>query len=1220
MRPATHYVGIGASAGGLEAIEAFFKNMPPTCGLGFIVVQHLSPDYKSLMVELLSKRTDMPVYRAEEGMTVEADSIYLIPPKKNLTIFHGKLLLNDQDYSRGINLPIDVFLRSLAEDQGEKAVGVILSGTGSDGMRGVRAIKENGGMVMVQNEESAKFDGMPRSAISTGLADFILPPDKMPQQLLSFAKHPYVVNKGDTAEPFATEGDDLSRIFAIIRDKTKVDFTFYKPSTVNRRIERRMTVNQISDIKDYLSFLQSYPGEAVALYRELLIGVTSFFRDAEAFEFLGNECMPKILEKTDREIRLWTTGCSTGEEAYSLAILIREAMESMGQFHDVKIFATDIDKDAVHVAAAGSYPESIAADIDPRLLAKYFYRRGEFFQVARTIREMVVFAQHNIVKDPPFTNIDLLSCRNLLIYLQPVLQHKAMELFNFSLKAEGYLFLGSSETTGEMAEYFEPVHQKYKIYRSRGRHKQITDSDKLIVASEARHLGRMAKFTGLRRALKASDDERILERLLETLAGDYVPLAVVANEQLEVLHVLGDSSGFFKLPSGRTVNDISKMATKELAIPLSTGIQKVLRTGKELRYSNIRPRASDTAKSINIRIKLLPTNKSQDPLVAVFLEEVTVARDAPADVMSFDMSRETEQHIRDLEHDLQFTRENLQATIEELETSNEELQATNEELLASNEELQSTNEELQSTNEELYTVNAEHQSKIIELTELHNDINNILTSTQIGLLMLDENLVIRRSSPQVRTIFNILEQDTGRPFNHLAHTLINVDLLAMVRDVQRTGKSLGKEVRTEDGKWFLMRVLPYTVGPKTFSGTVISFVDITAMRQAQSILEDTRKTTAEILRFMPSGLFLYKLEDDGRLVLLDGNHEAEQLTGIKIRDWLGKEFDEIWPKAKKQGLTEKFLQVLRNSEALHSEEYAYNDGSTSGIFNITAFPLTQRRLAVAFENITSRLRLEEDLRLSEARYTKLFENMTQGVVYQNADGSIIDANPAAQRILGLTRDQLLGRSSFDPRWKAIREDGSPLPGEEHPAMVALHTGMEVQKVIMGVFHPERGETNWVLVSAVPQFRQGQEQPCRVFTTFEDITESIRSEKELEAARKRLDADYAAAGLAWWDWDVRSNKLVASPLKSSMLGYAPDEIGSEVNDWLALIHPEDRDKAMEAMQSLLEGKGNDYHLRYRMRARSGNYILLEETARLDQTADDGTPVSIVGTVRRVSEEV
>jgi two-component system CheB/CheR fusion protein len=848
----SHYVGIGASAGGLEAIELFFKSMPANSTMAFVVVQHLSPDYKSLMVELLSKKTSMPVHRAEDGMLVQPDNVYLIPPKKNLTIFHGKLLLSEQDHTRGINLPIDVFLRSLAEDQAEKAVAIILSGTGSDGMRGVRTVKECGGIVMVQDEESAKFDGMPRSAISTGLADFILPPDKMPAQLLAFAKHPYVTNT-ERSETLLSDEDGLTRIFALLRGKCKIDFTYYKPSTVTRRIERRMTINQTDSIKDYLAFMLNYPGEVEALYRELLIGVTSFFRDQEAFDYLSSTILPEIFKNAGKkEVRFWVSACSTGEEAYSLAILAKECQEQLGLHTDIKIFATDIDRDAIHFAATGSYPESIAADIPPLYLSKYFYKRADNFQIVRSIREMVVFAQHNLIKDPPFTNIDMLSCRNILIYLQPVLQRKVMEFFNFSLSPGGVMFLGSSETTGEMSDFFEPLEQKLKFYRCRGRVRQVGDAVHLPMVTDTRYHEMKGQFSAAHRALKSNEEERQLERFLTTASEEFLPLSLVVNEHLEVIQIIGDADGYLKLPSGKVVNDISKMAAKEFSIPLTTGIQKVFRQNQELRFSNIRITRHGVSQLIDLRIKPMPHKKQQEPLVAVFIVEVKRGEATESSpVQSYDLSQEAEERLRDMEQELQFTRENLQATIEELETSNEELQATNEELLSSNEELQSTNEELQSTNEELFTVNAEYQSKIIELTELHNDVDNLLGATQIGNLLLDENLEVRRFSKKTTEIFKLLDSDVGRPITHISHHLVDCDPIKIVRDVQHSDRKVELEVQTQAGQWLLMRVVPYSIGPKAFSGTIISFVDISSIKQAEEELLHSQRLFAAVVNATP---------------------------------------------------------------------------------------------------------------------------------------------------------------------------------------------------------------------------------------------------------------------------------------------------------------------------------------------------------------------------------
>jgi len=646
----SHYVGIGASAGGLEAIEEFFKNMPPRSGLAFIVIQHLSPDYKSLMVELLSKHTEMPIFRAEDGMQVKADCVYLIPPKKNLTIFHGKLLLSDQEQVRGINLPIDIFLRSLAVDQAEKAIAVILSGTGSDGTRGVRAIKESGGMVMVQDEETAKFDGMPRSAIATGLADFVLAPKDMSRQLLSFIKHPYA-SKSEYSETILTDEDGLTRIFSLLRERHKIDFTFYKPSTVVRRIERRMTVNQMHELRDYVKFMQSYPKEISSLYRELLIGVTSFFRDGEAFKNLEENWLPELLEKSAAgQIRFWTAGCSTGEDAYSLAILCQEVMTTLGISRDVKIFATAIDEEAILRAGTGIYPESITADLSPHLLSKFFYRKEDgFFHISMLIREMVVFAKHNIIKYPPFTQISLVSCRNLLIYLQPVLQKKVLELMNFSLVAGGVLFLGSSETIGDMTEYFEAVDHRWKIYQSKGRQLRATGrnvGETLFTPAMRQRLPVLGRLPHVR----GQDDERMIDRVLQSIASDYFTCAFVVNEQMELLHILGNADGFLKFPPGKVFNDISKIAVQDLVIPLTTGIQKALKTREEIHYSNIRlKREGDSIHSVQMHLKCLPEKRNQEPMVLVIIEEIKEAADPknlkPA--TSFDIGKILFLHIEE---------------------------------------------------------------------------------------------------------------------------------------------------------------------------------------------------------------------------------------------------------------------------------------------------------------------------------------------------------------------------------------------------------------------------------------------------------------------------------------------------------------------------------------------------------------------------------------------
>lgn len=944
-----HYVGIGASAGGLEAIEEFFSRMPEKSNLAFIVIQHLSPDYKSLMVELLSKKTRIPVHRSVDGMQVLPNNIYMIPPKKNLSIFHGRLVLKEKDLGKGVNLPIDIFLRSLSEDKTERAIAIILSGTGSDGTRGVRAIKEKGGMVMVQDETSSKFDGMPRAAISTGVADFILQPKEMPDQLMAFVGHPYVIGKKDS-QALLNDDNGLTRIFSELREKTKVDFTYYKSSTIIRRIERRMTVNQIEELSDYVLHLQKYPLEVITLYKELLIGVTSFFRNKTAMEALMEKGMVNLIDQTvNHEIRFWVTACSTGEEAYTIAILAKEAMENLGVARDVKIFATDLDRDAVIHAGNGIYPESIAADLTPKMLGKYFYKKGESYQIARHIRELVVFAQHNLVKDPPFTKIDMISCRNLLIYLQPVLQQKVMEMFNFSLNPGGILFLGNSETVGDMSDCFETVHQKHKIFRCTG--KQVSLKTPLERENRAaRYIPASFRETTNRRSSQA-ENSSMMERYMCVLENNYLPLSIVVNNQMDILHVFGNTQGYFEIPSGRTEFTVGKMAVKDISIPLSTGIQRVFRSKEKLVYSNVKISGDHIAKKINLHMIPLPDKKDYEPLVAVFFEEIAskTAKENQT-VETYDIDLDVQQRIRDLEQELQFSNENLQATIEELETSNEELQATNEELLASNEELQSTNEELQSTNEELFTVNSEYQNKITELTEMNNDVENLLAGSGIEILILDENNEIRKCSPELTKIFNILETDIGRPINHLVHNIVDFDLIKSIERVQKTGKLLYEKKQLTDKSHYEIRILPYYIGPESFAGTILTFVNISDLEQIKADYHQSCEKFKKEFSHRPSGIFIFDTALESDPVLSHFIQGVGKNAGLKNKVKIGKKIQDIWPELKPD---KQLAPLYKKKSSFASIELNQKTGTGEKMSRLLFFRIPDQKIAVIYEDDTS---------------------------------------------------------------------------------------------------------------------------------------------------------------------------------------------------------------------------------------------------------------------------
>ena len=848
-------VGVGASAGGLEALEQFFQNVTPDSGLAYVVIQHLSPDYKSLMAELLAKHTTMPIYRAVDGIEIKANSIYLIPPKKNMTVFHRKLYLTEQNHSLGLNLPIDIFLRSLAEDLGEMAIGIILSGTGSDGTLGVRAIKGAGGMIMVQEESSAKFDGMPRSAIATGLVDYILPPDKMGEQLLKFISHPLAVRQDVTEDLSVKDDDVLSKILASIRNRCGVDFTFYKPNTIIRRIERRISVHQLSSISEYSNFLSEASNEVNILYKELLIGVTKFFRDNEAFEILNDKVIPEIFKskKNMEPIRVWISGCSTGEEAYSIAILFKEYMDAKGIYNDVKIFATDIDKDAIEIASSGNYPESIVADISDERLRKFFFKNNNSFKVTESIRQMVIFATHNLIKDPPFSKIDLISCRNLLIYLQPVMQKKVLSTFSFALNANSFLFLGTSESIGDLSHYFSSLDSKWKIYKNNESIKQSIIDDIYIPRLRSRNIPNYREIKSVSKVFDGDMVDKINKNLFE----QYVPPSIIVNDRFELLHVSKDASKFLKVPSGKISYNIQNMVNQELSVAIGTAIHRVIKENSEVVYTNISLIVNGDEKSlIDLIVKPFRDDKTKNTLILIIFDEKSIKESSSDSSSLFDINKNASQRILDLENELKYTKENLQATIEELETSNEELQATNEELIASNEELQSTNEELQSVNEELYTVNSEYQSKIEELTELNNDINNWFNVTNIGTIFLDLKLRIRKFTPSTKDFINLIENDMGRPIKHISYNFDYESFFDDIDDVLKTLAPKDKEIKIRNGKWVSIKILPYRTTENAVKGIVITFLDISKIKAADIMLIQEQILLATILDNNSAGILI----------------------------------------------------------------------------------------------------------------------------------------------------------------------------------------------------------------------------------------------------------------------------------------------------------------------------------------------------------------------------
>ena len=854
----SHVVGIGASAGGLEALQEFFENLSNDTGAAYIVVQHLSPDYKSMMSELLAKNTEMPIFEVRDSIDVEANAIYLVPPRKNMLITEGKLLLSDQMPDRHPHLSIDVFLRSLAEDQQHKGIGIVLSGTGTDGTRGIRAMKEAGGLVVVQKPDSAKFDGMPKSAYNTGLADMVLAPHEMGENLVNFMNHPSI--KGDSPViSYATsdgDSDTLAEIFQILKKQSSINFSQYKPSTVSRRIDRRLGINQLTSLDAYLRLLMESPREVQILSKELLINVTRFFRDDEAFDKLTTDVIHKVLTSGDGKsaIRLWIAGCSSGEEAYSIAILFDEIKEQYQINRQVKIFATDVDEDAIAEASTGIYTAEIVQDITPKRLTQYFESLGENYTVSPKLRQMVIFAQHNMIEDPPFSNINLLSCRNALIYFQQSAQQKVFTSFYFALQQEGFLFLGNSESLGDMSSHFEIVDERNKIFQ-----KVSSARIPLKTVSTVKHnptsfptLTNYAHNTNQQTKVVISNKyNSIMERLIE----HYAPDIIVLNDNFEAIHVYGDVSNYTKgLTRGKVSTQIKDMICDDLAIAVSTALYRCEKSEDDVFYNDVTHFVAGESQSIDLAVFVVKQSEHQSSPRSYVLQFIKhtddgMVRKIPKSI-TFDASEQSQQRIYDLEQELIKKQEHLQVTIEELETTNEELQSANEELMSSNEELQSTNEELQSVNEELYTVNSEYQEKILQLTEANVDLDSVINSTDIGIVFLDEHLTIRKYTPHAAHYINLRNADIGRPIHHISHELDYNEFLTEIANVSTKGVAIEKDILTNSGEAVLLRLIPYSYDEQAGQynqGVLITITNISRLKFIENALKQSQQQFKSLL-------------------------------------------------------------------------------------------------------------------------------------------------------------------------------------------------------------------------------------------------------------------------------------------------------------------------------------------------------------------------------------
>jgi two-component system CheB/CheR fusion protein len=880
-------VGIGASAGGLEALEQFLGNVPEKSGMAFVVIQHLDPTQKGMLPELLQRITKLEVVPVKDLLKVKPDCVYVIPPNKSMSVFKGVLHLFEPIESRGLRLPVDFFLRSLADDQNELGVGVILSGMGSDGSAGIMAIKEKNGIVMVQEPATAKYDSMPGHAIESGLVDIVAPANLLPGRLIEFLRHLPEVRVDLDKE--VKDKSSLDKIILLLRTYTGNDFSLYKKNTVYRRIERRMGVHRIDKIASYVHFLQENPKEANILFKELMIGVTSFFRDSAVWEKSMRSVIPEIIDKVqhDTVLRAWIAGCSTGEEAYSLAIVFKEALEKTNPHAGIslQIFATDLDNEAIETARKGLFPPNIVSDVSSDRLARFFVRTEDGFRVKTEIREMIVFAQHNIVMHPPFTRIDFLSCRNLLIYVDTELQRKLLGMFYYSINPEGILLLGSSETLGTQSHLFTPLDVKLKIFRRSTVSflPELTDFPSSFTRT---------KPTVADNQLPVNPNLNIQTLADQLLLKHFAPAGVLVNENGDIIYFSGRTGKYLEPAVGKANLNIFAMLREGLREEFPAAFRKAIMKKEAVILRNVKVGTNGSTLTLQVNIQWID---KPGPLYGTVL---IVFNDVPENanpIIPAKTGKKTSVSTRELEleNDLQRTREEMQNILEEMQTSQEELKSTNEELQSTNEELQSTNEELttskeemQSLNEELQTTNAELQSKVDDFLRANNDMKNLLNSTDIATLFLDKELNIRRFTFQATKIFKLIKSDIGRPFTDQVSDLIYPGLSADALEVIETLALIQKQIPTKDGRWFHTRIMPYRTSDDRIDGLVITFVNITDLKEIEIKLHESEQVNNTLIQ--SSSDIILTLTTDWKITAV--NHAAEKFFGKKSADLIHQNY------------------------------------------------------------------------------------------------------------------------------------------------------------------------------------------------------------------------------------------------------------------------------------------------------------------------------------------
>ncbi|MEM1254014.1 MAG: CheR family methyltransferase [Cyanobacteria bacterium P01_H01_bin.21] len=1206
-------VGIGASAGGLRALEEYFDNIPSDSGAAFVVVQHLSPDYKSLMSQLLKRRTNMAVQQVTEHVSLAPNTVFLIPPGQNLVLKNDRLHLIPQDRGQGRqqpNFPIDYFFQSLATEIREHTITIILSGTGSDGSRGIQEVSEIGGIVLAQDPATAEFDGMPQSAISTGIVDLVLSPGELAQATYQFVTSPAELQAFRDDQHNQLAPLQLQQIVHIIEQYEDLDFTHYKPSSITRRIQRRCLIAGYRDLDSYIRRLETSADERSALRNDLLITVTRFFRDAEAWTILERTILPELIDKIapGKTLRIWITACATGEEAYSMAMLLRELLDRHQPSIEAKIFATDIDQVALNKASTGIYPASAVNELSENRLKRFFDQREDGrFEVSRSLREMIIFASHNLTKDAGFTHMDLVSCRNVLIYMQPELQIQVLRNLHFALKVKSVLFLGESETLGVLEGEFTPLHRKWKL------HQKLRDVKLPLTLAAVGGLSLKQLRTSPNGAVTQPPRfDPLLAAAFKAFLRQRKMTCVLVDRQLNLLYVCGDMLNLLKVPDGRSSKDLIQMLPQSLQLPLSTASHRV-RQGQEnsVQYNSLRitePGYDDLVVKLEISQQLATRTTSEFFVIAI-------ANDSPLPDVSalpsrFEADTDTAQYISQLEQELQRTRENLQATIEELETTNEEQQATNEELIASNEELQSTNEELQSVNEELYTVNAEYQSKIQELTELNNDLNNLLGNIEVGVVFLDNNLRIRKFTPAATVACNLVDTDISRSIGHLSHNLDNLELLELLEQVKEQGRAVEQEVQVKrQGSHLLMRVYPYLTENQMVDGLILTFVNIDEIKQTQLQLKATEASlskanevleqevqnrTAElknsqhflesINQTTPNSIYIYDLLEKRNVYV---NRSLEEMLGHTQAgiQAVGADLDSHLFHAEDLGKIAAYHQTILESVVDETQTNTFSieyrvrdmDGNWRWLYSQDVIFMRSpegqpRQILGTAVDISDRKAAERELHESEARYRSLYENTPVMLHSINTQGEIISASDYWLQTFGYERSEVIGRKSTEFLTPESRQYAEDVVLPEY-----FETGVCNKVPYQWVC--KDGSIRDVLLSATAE-RDTSGTLVRSLAMLVDITEQNKTQAELARYREHLEelVEDRAAEIKQANQQLQAEVLERQQAQSELVkrARALEQSNADLEQFAYVISHDLQEplRAMTVFAQLLEGDYSD----------------------------------------------